>query len=121
MKQQKKNKEKIKKAETKHSQTKKSEKKKNSAEAKSVEKKTKLVKSKTKTKLSPVAPIQKEKKEKKVRIKKEVVITKPTIKLQLKDGITPQEIAQNIQQPVSKVITEFMKLGMIVSATQKSY
>jgi len=119
MKQQKKNKEKIKKAETKHSQTKKSEKKKNSAEAKSVEKKTKLVKSKTKTKLSPVAPIQKEKKEKKVRIKKEVVITKPTIKLQLKDGITPQEIAQNIQQPVSKVITEFMKLGMIVSATQK--
>lgn len=62
---------------------------------------------------------KKKKKEKKVRIKKEVVITKPTIKLQLKDGITPQEIAQNIQQPVSKVITEFMKLGMIVSATQK--
>jgi translation initiation factor IF-2 len=119
MKQQKKNKEKIKKAETKHSQTKKSEKKKDSAETKSVEKKTKLVKSKTKTKVSPVASIQKEKKEKKVRIKKEVVITKPTIKLQLKDGITPQEIAQNIQQPVSKVITEFMKLGMIVSATQK--
>ena len=119
MKQQKKNKEKIKKAETKHSQTKKSEKKKDSAEAKTIEKKTKLVKSKTKTKVSPVASIQKEKKEKKVRIKKEVVITKPTIKLQLKDGITPQEIAQNIQQPVSKVITEFMKLGMIVSATQK--
>jgi translation initiation factor IF-2 len=119
MKQQKKNKEKIKKAETKHSQTKKSEKKKDSAEAKIVEKKTKLVKSKTKTKVSPVSPIQKEKKEKKVRIKEEVVITKPTIKLQLKDGITPQEIAQNIQQPVSKVITEFMKLGMIVSATQK--
>jgi translation initiation factor IF-2 len=119
MKQQKKNKEKIKKAETKHSQTKKSEKKKDSAEAKTIEKKTKLVKSKTKTKVSPVAPIQKEKKEKKVRIKEEVVITKPTIKLQLKDGITPQEIAQNIQQPVSKVITEFMKLGMIVSATQK--
>lgn len=119
MKQQKKNKEKIKKAETKHSQTKKSEKKKDSAEAKTIEKKTKLVKSKTKTKVSHVAPIQKEKKEKKVRIKKEVVITKPTIKLQLKDGITPQEIAQNIQQPVSKVITEFMKLGMIVSATQK--
>jgi len=119
MKQQKKNKEKIKKTETKHSQTKKSEKKKDSAEAKSVEKKTKLVKSKTKTKVSLVASIQKEKKEKKVRIKKEVVITKPTIKLQLKDGITPQEIAQNIQQPVSKVITEFMKLGMIVSATQK--
>ena len=119
MKQQKKNKEKIKKAETKHSQTKKSEKKKDSAEAKTIEKKTKLVKSKTKTKVSPVASIQKEKKEKKVRIKKEVVITKPTIKLQLKDGIIPQEIAQNIQQPVSKVITEFMKLGMIVSATQK--
>ncbi len=43
----------------------------------------------------------------------------PKIKLVLKDGISPQEIAEKINKPVSQIITELMKLGVIVSATQK--
>lgn len=58
---------------------------------------------------------QKEKSEKSVvgRAKKPIVI-----KLK-KEGLSPQEISQLIKQPVNKIITELISLGVIVSATQK--
>lgn len=46
-------------------------------------------------------------------------ISKPVLKIVIKDGLSPQEISNLTNQPVSKVITECMKLGVIVSATQK--
>lgn len=44
---------------------------------------------------------------------------KPIVIKLKREGISPQEIAELIKLPVSKIITELLSLGVIVSATQK--
>lgn len=100
--------------------------------AKESQKKSKV--SKTEKKLSSDKKVTEKKRQKKVTVHKasqktlevkktkkvkQKVISKPILKIQLKDGLSPQEISSLTNHPISKIITEFIKLGIIVSATQK--
>lgn len=102
-----------------------------------VSKKEKIHKtsSKTKVKTKDVIPVEKEvvvprkieeesaiplqEKVEKIEVHPEVIPTKKKISIDISKGLTPKEISDITNIPVSNIVATLMKLGSIVSATQK--